>query len=151
SKVDKMNVARNGDYLGETSTDALAALRGYAESELNSSIILSAGMNPRLYSYLAKFKDFLPTDVTAKKKVVLKVSDFRSAFIQAKFLAKKGIWVHEFRIESGLNCGGHAFATEGYLLGPILHEFKERRIDMVAELYDIYETALYEVIGTEVP
>lgn len=50
------------------------------------------------------------------KKVVIKVSDYRSALIQGKYLAKKGIWVSEFRIESGLNCGGHAFATDGYLL-----------------------------------
>jgi hypothetical protein len=27
-----------------------------------------------------------------------------------------------------LNCGGHAFATEGHLLGPILEEFKQRKI-----------------------
>ncbi|QQR89469.1 MAG: hypothetical protein IPJ88_14890 [Myxococcales bacterium] len=30
-------------------------------------------------------------------------------------------------MESGLNCGGHAFATEGHLLGPILREFQEKR------------------------
>src|SRR5690606_14098676 len=63
-------------------------------------------------------------------------------FIQAKFLAKKGVWVHEFRIESGLNCGGHAFATEGYLLGPILEEFKTRREGMVLELQAMYKAAL---------
>lgn len=143
AKVDKINFAKNGDSLGDTFTDALAALRGYAKSDLNSAIILSAGMNPRLYSYLTEFEDFLPSrNSTAKKKVILKVSDFRSAFIQAKFLAKKGIWVHEFRVESGLNCGGHAFATEGYLLGPILQEFKERRTEMVSELYGLYKTAL---------
>ena len=37
---------------------------------------------------------------------------------QSKVLAKKGIWVSEFRIESGLNCGGHAFAPGGY--APVL-------------------------------
>src|SRR5690606_26204223 len=76
------------------------------------------------------------------KKIILKVSDFRSAFIQAKFLAKKGLWISEFRVESGLNCGGHAFATEGYLLGPILEEFKLRRSEMVNELFDIYQKSL---------
>lgn len=142
AKVDKMNFAKNGTPLGDTFTDALASLRGYAASDLNSSIILSAGMNPRLYSYLTEFKDFAPiSNLPSKKKVVLKVSDFRSAFIQAKFLAKKGIWVHEFRVESGLNCGGHAFATEGYLLGPILQEFKERKSEMVDELYHLYQGA----------
>ncbi len=141
AKVDKMNFAKNGSSLGDNFTDALAALRGYAESDLNSSIILSAGMNPRLYSYLTEFNDFIPSALPPKKKVILKVSDFRSAFIQAKFLAKKGIWVHEFRVESGLNCGGHAFATEGYLLGPILQEFKDRKSEMIDELYRLYQEA----------
>lgn len=74
----------------------------------------------------------------------MKVSDFRSAAIQAKFLAKKGIWISEFRIESGLNCGGHAFATEGYLLGPILEEFKTKKIALINELFISYQAALYQ-------
>lgn len=143
SKVDKMNVDAKGEVKEEIFSDALAALRGFANSKLTSSVVLSAGMNPRLYSYLESFTDFLPNeDGTLKKKVILKVSDFRSAFIQAKFLAKKGIWVSEFRIESGLNCGGHAFATEGFLLGPILEEFKQRRGGMLTELFDLYQKAL---------
>jgi hypothetical protein len=145
SKVDKMNVDANGDLKEEVFSDALAALRGFANSNLNSSLILSAGMNPRLYSYLETFKDFLPDEnLVFKKKLILKVSDFRSALIQAKFLAKKGIWVSEFRIESGLNCGGHAFATEGYLLGPILDEFKQKREEMIIELFMLYKRALSE-------
>lgn len=143
SKVDKVNYAANGESLGDQGTDALAALRGFANSELNSSIVMSAGMNPRLYSYLESFDDFFPDqEEKLSKKVILKVSDFRSAFIQAKFLAKKGLWVSEFRIESGLNCGGHAFATEGYLLGPILEEFKTKRQEMIAEIFNIYQAAL---------
>jgi hypothetical protein len=143
AKVDKMNFNAEGNYTGDDNTDALAALRGFAESDLHSSVILSAGMNPKLYSYLENFLDFFPDDMgQLKKKVILKVSDFRSAFIQAKFLAKKGIWVSEFRIESGLNCGGHAFATEGFLLGPILQEFKERREEMLTDLYHLYNNAL---------
>ncbi|SES13042.1 hypothetical protein [Pedobacter rhizosphaerae] len=142
AKVDKMNFL-NKMYTGDLNTDALAALRGFAESSLQASVVLSAGMNPRLYSYLAEFADFFPDEAGAlKKKVILKVSDFRSAFIQTRFLAKKGIWVSEFRIESGLNCGGHAFATEGHLLGPILEEFKAKRSEMVEELLAIYQTAL---------
>lgn len=142
SKVDKMNRGRDGLPLGDKFSDALASLRGFAQSDLNSSIILSAGMNPRLYSYLAEFEEFYPSvSLPAKKKIVLKVSDYRSALIQAKFIAKKGLWVHEFRIESGLNCGGHAFATEGYLLGPILQEFKDKRAEMIDELYGIYKSA----------
>ena len=145
SKVDKMNYMATGHSAGELNTDALAGLRGFAMSSLHSSVILSAGMNPRLYSYLETFADFHPqTDGTLRKKVILKVSDFRSAFIQAKFLAKKGIWVSEFRVESGLNCGGHAFATEGFLLGPILEEFKQKRQEMVKELFTGYHQALAE-------
>ncbi len=145
AKVDKMNFNTDGNYTGDENTDALAALRGFAQSELQSSVILSAGMNPRLYSYLESFPDFFPYDSEQlNKKIILKVSDFRSAFIQAKFLAKKGLWVSEFRVESGLNCGGHAFATEGFLLGPILEEFKTRRIEMLDELYGLYDSALLQ-------
>ncbi len=123
--------------------DAHAALRGYAMSDLHSSIVLSAGMNPRLYAYLEKFDDFFP-DIHGqlKKKIILKVSDYRSALIQGKFLAKKGLWVSEFRIESGLNCGGHAFATEGLLLGPVLEEFKNNREDLIDAIHTIYTEAL---------
>jgi hypothetical protein len=143
AKVDKLNYAADGSSTGEENTDALAAFRGFANSNLQSSVILSAGMNPRLYSYIETFTDFYPDKAgDLKKKIVLKVSDFRSAFIQAKFLAKKGLWVSEFRVESGLNCGGHAFATEGYLLGPILEEFKTRREEMYNELFGPYQLAL---------
>jgi len=143
SKVDKMNFDSDGNYLGDENTDALAALRGFVNSNLHSSIILSAGMNPKLYSYLETFDEFLPdNEGNFTKRIILKVSDFRSAFIQAKFLAKKGLWVSEFRVESGLNCGGHAFATEGFLLGPILEEFKEKRTELVDDLFQLYQGAL---------
>ncbi len=145
AKVDKMNFTADGDYMGDENTDALAALRGFANSTLKSSVVLSAGMNPRLYSYLETFDVFLPDENGGfNKKIILKVSDFRSAFIQAKFLAKKGLWVSEFRVESGLNCGGHAFATEGFLLGPILAEFKDRRQEMLDELFNLYNAAITE-------
>ena len=145
SKVDKMNYNEAGESTGDENTDAIASLRGFALSDLESSVILSAGMNPRLYSYLETLDQFLPDEQgNFKKKVVLKVSDYRSAFIQAKFLAKKGVWVYEFRVESGLNCGGHAFATDGYLLGPILEEFKQKREEMVAELFQLYQPALLQ-------
>jgi hypothetical protein len=154
AKIDRMNFNADGEYTGNENTDALAALRGFVESDLESAVILSAGMNPRLYSYLESFPDFYP-DPTGKlrKKVILKVSDFRSAFIQARFLAKKGIWVSEFRVESGLNCGGHAFATDGFLLGPILEEFKQKRQEMTDELYQLYQSALLlkEIICSNIP
>ncbi|TCC90166.1 hypothetical protein EZ428_12835 [Pedobacter frigiditerrae] len=143
AKVDRVNHERGMGFTGDENSDALAALRGFAKSRLKSSLVLSAGMNPRLYSYLEEFADFYPDENNVlKKKIILKVSDFRSAFIQAKFLAKKGIWVSEFRVESGLNCGGHAFATAGYLLGPILEEFKQMKRNMLEELFTLYVTAL---------
>ncbi|WP_048905858.1 hypothetical protein [Pedobacter sp. V48] len=138
SKVDKANY-QNGTYLGEQNTDALAALRGFAKSTLTSSVIVSAGLNQRLYAYMETFSDFFPNaDGLFTKQIILKVSDYRSAIIQAKVLAKKGLWVSEFRIESGLNCGGHAFATDGLLIGPILQEFKENRTELFTELFEIY-------------
>jgi hypothetical protein len=128
TKVDKMNVDINGDELPREYSDALSALRGFAESDLNSAVVFSAGLNPALYSYVEQFSDFFPDDNgNIKKRIILKVSDYRSALIQGRFLAKKGIWISEFRIESGLNCGGHAFATDGFLVGPILEEFKTNR------------------------
>ncbi|MFT6865614.1 MAG: hypothetical protein ACJA08_000437 [Cyclobacteriaceae bacterium] len=115
-------------------TEACAALKGYAESELNSSLVLSAGLNPRLFAFMQEFSDFYPDAFgQIKKKIILKVSDFRSALLQGKMLAKKGLFVYEYRIESGLNCGGHTFATDGLLLGPILEEFKKHRQSMLAE------------------
>ena len=142
TKIDKDNYIKN-DKLPVEYNDAHAALRGYANSNLTSSLILSAGMNPRLYGYLEKFEDFFPNENgIIKKKIILKVSDYRSALIQGKFLAKKGIWVSEYRIESGLNCGGHAFATEGHLLGPILTEFRENRKEMVQSIHEILIKAL---------
>ncbi|TKC12404.1 hypothetical protein FA048_01950 [Pedobacter polaris] len=139
AKVDRVNHENGAEITGDENSDALSALRGFANSRLNSSVVLSAGMNPRLYSYLEQFDDFFPNEnKVLKKRIILKVSDFRSAFIQAKFLAKKGLWVSEFRIESGLNCGGHAFATAGYLLGPILEEFKQMKKQMIEELFSLY-------------
>lgn len=127
TKIDKDNYAK-GEKLPMEYNDAHAALRGFANSNLSSSIVLSAGMNPRLYGYMENFEDFYPNEKgELKKKIILKVSDYRSALIQGRLLAKKGLWVSEYRIESGLNCGGHTFATEGNLLGPVLAEFRENR------------------------
>ncbi|MCP4263619.1 MAG: hypothetical protein GY774_39845 [Planctomycetes bacterium] len=137
------DVYRNGEKLPPEFSDALSALRGFADSTLNSSIIFSAGMCPHLYSYIARFDDFFPDENGfLKKKVILKVSDYRSAMIQGKFLAKRGIWISEYRIESGLNCGGHAFATKGELMGPILEEFKQKKPELTEKLYPIYIKAL---------
>lgn len=143
TKLDNNNYTKAGDLIADGS-DALAALKGYAKSELkNSSVVFSAGMNPRLYNYLEKFREFdAKGPGLFEKKIIIKVSDYRSALIQGKYLAKKGIWVSEFRIESGLNCGGHAFATDGYLMGPILEEFKMKRNELSSTLFEIYNKAL---------
>ncbi|MDO9512411.1 MAG: hypothetical protein Q7J34_11680 [Bacteroidales bacterium] len=142
TKIDKDNYINNIKLPVEYN-DAHAALRGFANSDLKSSVVLSAGMNPRLYGYLENFEDFYP-DINGqiKKKIVLKVSDYRSALIQGKFLAKKGLWVSEYRIESGLNCGGHAFATDGYLMGPILAEFRDNRKDLIQSVNELLVKAL---------
>ena len=142
TKLDKVNY-KEGEKLPNEYNDAHAALRGFAQSNLESSLVLSAGMNPRLYSYMEQFDDFYPdADGYIKKKIVIKVSDYRSALIQGKFLAKKGLWVSEYRIESGLNCGGHAFATEGYLMGPILEEFKTNKELLIETVHEILLPAL---------
>ena len=143
TKIDRNNYNKRSELL-EDGSDAVAALRGYAKSNLkNSSVIFSAGMNLRLYNYLENCKEFdVNEDGGFTKKVIVKVSDYRSALIQGKYLAKKGIWVSEFRIESGLNCGGHAFATDGYLLGPILEEFKSKKEELIDTLFEIYNAAL---------
>ena len=143
TKVDKDNTNTSGDVIQDGS-DAVTALRGYVQSDLvNSSVILSAGMNPRLFNYMEKQAEFdADGHGSFKKKIVVKVSDYRSALIQGKMLAKKGLWVSEFRIESGLNCGGHAFASDGFLLGPILEEFKSARDKLANTLFTIYDQAL---------
>lgn len=142
TKLDRENYDENGQLPVEYN-DAHAALRGFANSTVHSSLVLSAGMNPRLYSYLEEFPGFYPDENGyIAKKIILKVSDYRSALIQGKFLAKKGLWVSEYRIESGLNCGGHAFATQGFLMGPILEEFRNNRQSLTDEAYQLLCQAL---------
>lgn len=142
-KVNKQNYAKDGTPLPKQYNDALAALRGFANSKLNSSVVLSAGYSPDVYAYAAELPCFFP-DSQGKllKKIILKVSDFRSARTQGKIFAKKGIWVSEFRVESGLNCGGHAFATDGLLLGPIMEEFRENLSALEGELLAMVNDAL---------
>lgn len=143
TKVDKNNYDADGKPI-ENGSDALASLRGYVASKLtNSAIVFSAGLNPRLYNYLESFRELDAKGFGQfEKRIIIKVSDYRSALIQGKYLAKKGVWVSEFRIESGLNCGGHAFATDGFLLGPILQEFADKKEELAAALYSLYKPAV---------
>jgi hypothetical protein len=149
--LDRIRFNKNDEPLDEEFTDAKAGLRGFANSCLQSSIIFSAGINRSLYSYMSKFRDFYRDKMgQIKKRIILKVSDFRSALIQGKFLAKKGLEVYEFRIESGLNCGGHTFASNGILLPTLLKEFKEKRKSLVAEFKPLIQK-YYQKMGWEYP
>ena len=144
TKLDRENY-KGDEKLPIEFNDAHAALRGFAMSDLHSSIVLSAGMNPRLSSYFEAFEDFFPDAQNhLRKQIILKVSDYRSAIIQGKFFAKKGLWISEYRIESGLNCGGHVFATEGHLMGPIMEEFKANREALIQDTYSLFVKALTE-------
>lgn len=134
---------RRGKPLPAHGSDALSALRGFMRSGLRSSVVLSAGMNRRLFTYMASFADMLPDEQgELRKRITLKVSDFRSALIQGKMLAKLGLHVSEFRVESGLNCGGHAFGGKGQLLGPILDEFRRERDNLADTLHALRRQAL---------
>ena len=128
TKVDGQSFAADGAALGPDFSAARTALRGFARSTLGGSLVLSAGVNPGLFGAIEQYPAFYrDRSGRVAKPIVLKVSDLRSALIQGKYLAKKGLEVAEFRIESGLNCGGHVFPTDGELLGPILEQFQAQR------------------------
>ena len=135
TKLDRLPYGKDGQPMPTEFSDAKAALRGFARSKVRGNMVFSAGINPTLYGTLEQFPDFYrQPDGTMKKGIILKVTDYRSSIIQGRFLAKKGIEIHEFRIESALNCGGHAFASDGFLLGSILQEFKDNR-DKFPEMF----------------
>ncbi|MCB9495651.1 MAG: hypothetical protein H6686_02060 [Fibrobacteria bacterium] len=128
TKLDRRPTLKDGTLVEARLSDAKLALEGFATSKVRGSMVFSAGINPTLYGTLEEFSGFYRQGgEEAEKGIIIKVSDFRSAMTQGRFLAKKGIEVREFRIESGLNCGGHAFASDGELLGPILDEFRRER------------------------
>ena len=150
-KVDRVNYDPQGQPLGAEHRDAMAAMRGYARSRVSSALVLSAGINQELYNYMAEFPDFYRHHgCEPKKRIVIKVSDFRSARIQSQYLARKGLEVSEFRVESGLNCGGHAFATDGNLLPSILQEFAENRPQLGAAVR-AKVVAFYQEQGWDYP
>jgi hypothetical protein len=150
-KIDGHHLVQYGNSMNQEMSDAKAALKGFADSSLKSCVVFSAGLNQSLFTYLGQFRDFYRNAAgEVKKKIILKVSDFRSALIQGRLLAKKGLEVFEFRIESGLNCGGHAFASNGVLLPSLLQEFKEKRDELVAEFRPMVRK-FYEEMGWEYP
>ena len=142
TKLDRTNRDINNQELPDKYSDAVSALRGFANSKISAGIVFSAGFNRRLFANCEFVDDFYFHSGLQKKRIVLKVSDYRSSLIQGRFLAKKGIWVSEYRIESGLNCGGHAFASDGLLVGPILEEFKENLATLVQECRTICNDVL---------
>ena len=110
---------------------AFDAVRGFAASKVAGALVLSAGVNLSVFEEIAKCKDFYRTGARPpKKKIILKVSDYRSALIQGRYLAKKGLEVYEYRIESGVNCGGHAFFESKKLLLEVVREFVEKRKEL---------------------
>ena len=150
-KVDRINMDKHGKPLGEGFSDAKAALRGFAKSKLNSAMVFSAGINQSLYGYMTKYQDFYRDQQgIIKKKIILKVSDFRSAMIQGRYMAKKGLEISEFRIESGLNCGGHAFASPGHLLPILLQDFKDKRAELGTQFQPIIKR-FYDKMGWNYP
>lgn len=147
-KVDRDRVEK-GEKLPPEYADAMSALRGFAQSDLESSLVLSAGFNRRLTKYLEQFEDFqADADGHFRKRITLKVSDFRSAFSQAKMFARSGIWISEYRVESGLNCGGHTFDGDGTLLGPVLEAFKDRREELYETAFEVYDKAVSKRTGS---
>lgn len=151
AKVDRITYDNHQQPLSPEYSDASSALRGFANSLLQSSVVFSAGFNPSLYNYITQFRDFYRDQSgRLKKKIILKVSDFRSALIQGKYLAKKGLEIAEFRIESGLNCGGHAFPSDGHLLPMILEEFRDKK-DQLKKQFIPLIVHFYEEMGWSYP
>ncbi|MEK9726693.1 MAG: hypothetical protein VW397_01160 [Candidatus Margulisiibacteriota bacterium] len=143
TKLDRTNLDDKNQPLPDEYSDAVSALRGFSNSKIDAGIVFSAGFNRRLFAHCENVSDFyLSGNGKFKKRLILKVSDYRSSLIQGRFLAKKGIWVSEYRVESGLNCGGHAFATDGLLCGPILEEFKQNKSALDAECRDLCNQVL---------
>lgn len=148
-KVDPTKYNKDNSPMSEEFSDAKSALRGYANSSLESSVVFSAGINQSLFAYMTKFRDFYRNEKgEIKKKIIIKVSDFRSALIQGKYLAKKGLEISEFRIESGLNCGGHAFSAKGSILPVVLKEFAENR-DKFRKQFKPFIRNFYDKMGWE--
>src|SRR5690606_14023073 len=58
SKVDHLGWDSNDMPLSSEFSDACAALRGFANSVIESAVVLSAGFNPRLYGYISNFPGF---------------------------------------------------------------------------------------------
>lgn len=137
TKLDR-DFDRRGVEFPENGSDALSALRGFMNSKVDGAVVLSAGMNRRLFSYIATFDAAYPdASGHVAKRIILKVSDYRSALVQGKMFAKNGLHIAEYRVESGLNCGGHAFGGKGQLMGPVLSEFRDNKQQLFQTLREM--------------
>ena len=76
TKLDR-DIYKKGVKLAPEFADAMAALRGYANSTLTSSIIFSAGMNQRVYGYATQFADFSPDENGFIKKKIISIKALR--------------------------------------------------------------------------
>ena len=141
----------DGTTLAQEFSSTLLALRGFAESKLPGAVVFSAGYSPHLYRYAQSFDGFFHTgNQPPRKRIVLKVSDYRSAAIQGRFFAKLGLWVSEYRIESGINCGGHAFLGGSATLPSVLADFRDKRKELTEHLFPTMVKAL-EGLGRTAP
>ena len=71
TKIDRNNVDKDNNELPVEYSDALSALRGFALSDLDAGIVLSAGFNRRLYAYIEQFDDFFPDENNYLKKRII--------------------------------------------------------------------------------
>lgn len=131
---------------------ALDAVHGFALSKIHGSLVLSAGINLGVFEEIARHECFYRREgisggrnIAPTKKVILKVSDYRSALTQGRYLAKKGLEVYEYRVESGVNCGGHAFCTAKKLLPDVLKEFAANK----QELFEMTRSAIEKFAEVE--
>jgi hypothetical protein len=131
TKVDKEN-HHNHKPLPVEYNDAHASLRGFANSNLNTSVVLSAGMNPRLYSYFENFADFFPDEQgILKKKIILKVSDFRSAMIQGNFWPRKVCGFPNTASNRDSIAAGTLLHRRTFTR-PYLYEFRDKKQELMA-------------------
>ena len=90
TKLDRTNRDTNNQELPDKYSDAVSALRGFANSKITAGIVFSAGFNRRLFANCEFVDDFYFHNGRQKKGIILKVSDYRSSLIQGLFLVKKG-------------------------------------------------------------
>ena len=67
-KLDNPNRGIDGKWLPKEFNDALAALRGFINSSVESAVVFSAGINNALFNYLTNFEEFYYNDNTKLKK-----------------------------------------------------------------------------------